>query len=104
MSPRHREIDRGRGGQPLRRGHERFGLVRVVGALGLAQQRGDAGQHPVVGHGVTLRDRADVARGSHPPDRRGIHRTESIKNALRYLAMNVVSASVSCGDSGAFLA
>ena len=52
MRPRDGEVDRRRRGQPLRGGHEGFCLVRVVGALGLAQQRGDAGQHLV----VSLRD------------------------------------------------
>ena len=44
------EIDRRRGGQPLRGSHESLCLVCVIGALGLAQQRGDAGQHLVVSH------------------------------------------------------
>ena len=52
MRPRHRQIDRRGGGQPLGGRHERLGLVRVVGVLGLPQQRCDARQHPVVTHGA----------------------------------------------------
>jgi len=46
----HGEVDRRRCGQALRGRHERFGLVSVVGAFGLAQQRRDARQHLVVTH------------------------------------------------------
>ena len=50
MRARDGQVDRRGGGQPLRRGHEGLGLVRVVGALGLAQQSSDARQHLVVSH------------------------------------------------------
>ena len=44
VRPGHRQIDRGQGGQPLRGLQVGVRLVFVVGALGLAQQRGDPGQ------------------------------------------------------------
>ena len=50
MRAGHGQVDRGGGGQALRRRHERLGLVGVVGAFGLAQQGGDARQHLVVCH------------------------------------------------------
>ena len=63
MGPRHREIYGRHCGQPLRGGHEGLGFVGVVGALGLAQQCGDPGEHPVIGHGATLGDASDEPGG-----------------------------------------
>ena len=44
VRPGHGQVDRGQRGQPLRRLQVGVRLVLVVGALGLAQQRGDPGQ------------------------------------------------------------
>ncbi len=50
MRASQRQVDGGGGGQPLGGGHERLGLVPIVGALGLTQQCGDPRQHLVVRH------------------------------------------------------
>ena len=76
----HREVDRRRRRQPLGGGHERLRLVGVIGALGLAQQRGDPGQHPVVGHGLNLGHRADDPGLDGVPARGAVPRTGLLHN------------------------
>jgi len=66
VGPRNRQVDGGHGRQPLRGAHEGVRLVRVVGAFGLTQQRGDASQHFVVGHSDKLRERCDSRLVAEP--------------------------------------
>jgi len=82
VGARDSQVDRGGRGQPLRRGHEGLGLVRIIGALGLAKQGGDARQHLVVGHAPHAKRHL-----------RRVHRDTKPSNA-----------ETSCGDSGWFLA
>ena len=104
---RDRKVDRRHRGQPLCRGHEGFGLVGVIGAFGLAQQCGDPGEHPVIGHGATLGDGDDItAMSGRPPGEPSPHRNSSTTTIVtpvtlvRYLPTNRSSAAVSCGDNG----
>jgi hypothetical protein len=80
----------------------------VIGAFGLAQQRGDPGKHPVIGHGATLSDGDDITADPFERfDGLSPHRNPSTptwETLVRYLPMNTVSASVSWGDSGPCLA
>ena len=78
--------------------------MRVVGSLGLAQQRAIR-QHPVVGHGEATLGTAPTFRRSPIRQTGGeIHTTESVHTTVLPGDERGQEHPVNCGDSGSFFA